>query len=154
MVVLLLSNRLREPEAERMGRASIDKLGTLQKAVMEAVWELGEATVQQVRDRVDREPLPAYTTILSVMQKLEKAGWLTHRPEGRSYIYQPIRSREEAGATSLRTFIERVFRGDSLLLFQHLLDDEELSDGDLKTLKTMIDRRRKDKDKDKERHHE
>ena len=35
-----------------MARGSIDKLGALQKAVMEAVWELGEATVQQVRDRL------------------------------------------------------------------------------------------------------
>src|SRR5271168_2997295 len=141
-----------------MARGSIDKLGALQKAVMEAVWELSEATVQQVRDRLQREPLPAYTTVLSVLQKLEKAGWLTHRPEGRSYIYLPIRSRQEAGATSVRTFIERVFGGDPLLLFQHLLEDDELSDGDLNALKTMIDRRRKDvdkgKEKDEERHHE
>ena len=136
-----------------MARGSIDKLGALQKAVMEAVWELGEATVQQVRDRLGREPLPAYTTVLSVMQKLEKAGWLSHRAEGRSYLYRPVRSREEAGASSLRTFVERVFRGDAMLLFQHLLEDEALSDEDLKTLKTMIDRRRRDKDKGKERHH-
>ena len=135
-----------------MARVSIDKLGALQKAVMESVWELGEASVQQVRDYLKREPLPAYTTVLSVMQKLEKAGWLSHRAEGRSYIYQPIRSRQEAGASSLRTFIERVFSGDPLLLFENLLEDEALSDGDLKALKTMIDRRRKDKEK--ERHHE
>jgi BlaI family transcriptional regulator, penicillinase repressor len=134
-----------------MARALFDRLGVLQKAVMEAVWELGEATVQQVRDRVNREPLPAYTTILSVMQKLEKAGWLTHRAEGRSYVYLPSRSRQEAGATSLRSFIDGVFCGDRLLLFQHLLADESLSDEDLKALKTMIDRRRKDKDKEKER---
>src|SRR5262249_14600851 len=132
-------------EVERMARGSIDRLGALQKAVMEAVWDLGEATVQQVRDHLKREPLPAYTTVLSVMQKLEKAGWLTHRAEGRSYIYGPVRSRQEAGATSLRTFIERVFRGDRLLLFQHLLDDEDLSDEDLKALRTMIDRRRKER---------
>jgi predicted transcriptional regulator len=137
-----------------MARGSIDKLGALQKAVMEAVWELGEATVQQVRDRLGREPLPAYTTVLSVMQKLEKAGWLSHRAEGRSYLYRPVRSREEAGASSLRTFVERVFRGDPMLLFQHLLEDEDLSDEDLKALKTMIERRRRDKDKGKERHHD
>ena len=131
-----------------MARTSFDRLGVLQKAVMEAVWELGEATVQQVRDRVKRETLPAYTTILSVMQKLEKAGWLTHRAEGRSYVYLPSRSRQEAGATSLRSFIDGVFRGDRLLLFQHLLADESLSDEDLKALKTMIDRRRR---KSKER---
>ena len=96
-----------------MARRSIDELGALQKAVMETIWALGEATVGQVRDRLDREPPPAYTTILSVMQKLEKAGWLTHRPEGRSYVYLPTRSRDEAGTSTLRTFIDRVFRGDT-----------------------------------------
>lgn len=135
-----------------MARGSIDRLGALQKAVMEAVWDLGEATVQEVRDRLGREPAPAYTTVLSVMQKLEKAGWLSHRAEGRSYIYRPVRSRDEAGANSLRTFVERVFRGDRLRMFQHLLEDEDLTDEDLKALRTMIDRRRKDKDK--ERQHE
>jgi BlaI family transcriptional regulator, penicillinase repressor len=132
-----------------MGRTSMDRLGALQKAVMEVVWARGEVTVQQVRDGLEREPTPVYTTILSVMQKLEKAGWLTHRVEGRSYVYAPIRSREEAGATSLRSFIDRVFRGDRLLMFQQLLGEEDLSDEDLSALKTMIERRRKGKGKDK-----
>lgn len=126
-----------------MGRESIDALGELQKRVMETVWELGEATVAQVRDRLDREPQPAYTTILSVMQKLEKAGWLKHRSEGRNYVYLPTRSRDEAGTSTVRTLIDRVFRGDPLLLFQHLLDDDELSDDDLSSLRKMIDRKRK-----------
>jgi BlaI family transcriptional regulator, penicillinase repressor len=126
-----------------MARNSIDELGALQKAVMEILWELGEATVGQVRDRLQREPQPAYTTILSVMQKLEKAGWLSHRAEGRSYVYLPTRSRDEAGTSTLRTFIDRVFRGDPLLLFQHLLEDEELSDRDLSSLRKMIDQKRR-----------
>ena len=128
-----------------MAKKSIDDLGELQKAVMETVWEGGEVTVQQVRDRLGRELTPAYTTILSVMQKLEKAGWLTHRPEGRSYLYRATRSREEEGSSSLRTFTRRVFGGDPLLLFQHLIDDKELSDSDLTALKKMIDQRRKER---------
>jgi predicted transcriptional regulator len=130
-------------ESTLMARKSIDALGELQKAVMETVWEHGEATVGQVRELLKREPQPAYTTILSVMQKLEKAGWLTHRTEGRGYVYLPTRSRDEAGASTLRTFIDRVFRGDPLLLFQHLLEDEELSADDLSALKTMIDQKRR-----------
>lgn len=126
-----------------MGRGSIDALGELQKAVMETVWGLGEASVSQVRDALDRDPPPAYTTVLSVMQKLEKAGWLKHRSEGRAYVYLPTRSRDEAGANTLRTFIDRVFRGDPLLMFQHLLDDEELSPEELAELRKMIDRKRK-----------
>ncbi len=129
-----------------MARKSIDALGALQKSVMDVVWELGEATVGQVRDRLSREPQPAYTTILSVLQKLEKAGWLTHRAAGRSYVYVPTRSRDEAGTSTLRTFIDRVFRGDPLLLFQHLLEDEELSDQELLALRGMLDeKRRKEK---------
>jgi predicted transcriptional regulator len=126
-----------------MGRGSIDSLGDLQKQVMETVWELGEATVTQVRDKLDRDPPPAYTTVLSVMQKLEKAGWLKHRSEGRSYVYLPTRSRGDAGSNTLRTFIDRVFRGDPVLMFQHLLEDEELSAEDLTELGKMIDRKRK-----------
>ena len=100
-----------------MARKSLDDLGALQKAVMEAVWDLGEATVQQVRDRLGGGRPPAYTTVLSVMQKLERAGWLDHRAEGRSYVYRATRSREEEGASSLRAFTERVFGGDPLRLF-------------------------------------
>ena len=131
-----------------MARKSIDNLGTLQKAVMESVWELGEATVQQVLGGLSREKALAYTTVLSAMQKLEKAGWLRHREEGRSYVYLPVRSREDEGKNSLRKFVERVFGGDPLLLFQHLLDDEELSAHDLAALKKMIEQRRKEMSND------
>lgn len=126
-----------------MPRRPFDRLGTLQQAVMESVWELGEATVQQVRERLSGKKTPAYTTILSVMQKLERAGWLRHREAGRLYVYQPVRSRQEEGKHTLRKFVERVFSGDRLLLFEHLLDDELTTD-ELASLKKMIDQRRKE----------
>jgi len=129
-----------------MARASIDELGELQRAVMESVWAMGEATVQQVRDRLGRDPSPAYTTILSVMQKLERGGWLRHRPEGRTYVYAPTRTRDEAGSSTLRTFIERVFRGDPQLLFQRLLDDRELGPEDLAEFQRMIERKRREEE--------
>lgn len=131
-----------------MARKSIDDLGELQKAVMEIVWEDGGATVRQVLQRLGREPEPAYTTILSVMQKLEKAGWLTHRAEGRTYVYLPTKTRDEAGSKTLRAFIDRVFRGDPLLLLQRLLEDEELSERDLSAIKRMIDQKRREEGRD------
>ena len=82
---------------------------------------------------------------LVAMQKLEKAGWLKHRAEGRTYVYLPRRSREEAGVNALRQFTQRVFRGDPLLLFEHLIDDEQLGDDDLAELRKMIDQRRKER---------
>ena len=127
-----------------MSGKPLDQLGKLQRAVVEIVWELGEATVHQVRDRLGRAKPPAYTTILSAMQKLEKAGWLRHRADGRAYVYGPARSRAQAGAHSLRRLIDRAFRGDRLLLFQRLLDEHDLSDEELAALKKMIRQREKE----------
>lgn len=123
--------------------ASLDELGELQRAVMEKIWELGEATVQQVREQLGRDPQPAYTTILTVMQKLEQAGWLSHKNDGKAYIYVPTRTRREAGTASIRQFMRRVFAGDSKALFQHLLEDENLTPEELAEFRKMIDRRRK-----------
>ena len=128
-----------------MGKKSLDKLGKLQRAVMDTVWQLGEATVHQVRDRLGQKRELAYTTVLSVMQKLEKLGWLKHRAEGRTYVYRATRTRAQEGASSLRAFTDRVFRGDRLLMFQQLIDDGNLSDEDLARLKRMIDKRRKER---------
>ncbi|MEJ2704520.1 MAG: BlaI/MecI/CopY family transcriptional regulator [Sedimentisphaerales bacterium] len=123
----------------------LDDLGELQRAVIEAVWELKEASVHQVRKHLARRKKLAYTTILTAMQKLEKAGWLRHRAEGKVYIYSPTRTREEAGANSARKFIERVFDGDALLMFQHLMRQSKLSDAELRELRKMIDEKRKER---------
>ena len=121
----------------------LDDLGELQRAVIEVVWNLGEASVHQVRKELGRKKKLAYTTVLTAMQKLEKAGWLRHRTEGKVYIYSPTRTREQAGASSVRKFVERIFDGDALLMFQHLMHQSKLSDNELRELRIMIDEKRK-----------
>lgn len=128
-----------------MTRKSLDSLGQLQRAVIEVVWELGEANVHQVRERLCRQKKLAYTTILTAMQNLEKAGWLRHRKEGKSHIYLPTRTREQAGVSSLLRFVKQVFDGDAMLMFQHLIHQSSLSDNDLQELRTMIDEAREEK---------
>ena len=128
-----------------MARKRLDELGTLQQAVMEAIWTGGEATVQAVRERLASDPEPAYTTVLSVLQKLEKAGWVKHRVEGRAYVYTARRSREQEGSSALWTFVDGVFGGDPTVLFQHLINGERLEDPDLATLRRMIDEKRRER---------
>ncbi len=127
-----------------MGRKFLDDLGELQRAVIEAVWELGEASVHDVRERLGRRKKPAYTTVLTALQKLEKAGWLRHRAEGKSYVYLPTRSREAASSKSVRKFIERMFDGDALVMCQHLIRESRLGDDELRKLRKMIDEKRKE----------
>ncbi|MHC4184600.1 MAG: BlaI/MecI/CopY family transcriptional regulator [Planctomycetota bacterium] len=130
-----------------MSRKSLDDLGRLQRAVIETVWELGEASVHEVRQKLGQKKKLAYTTVLTAMQKLEQAGWLRHRNEGKSYVYLPTRTREEAGARSAHKFIERIFDGDAVLMFQHLIRESKLSDNELTELRKMIDKKRKENKK-------
>ena len=122
----------------------LDNLGELQRAVIDVVWELGEASVHQVRKKLALKKKLAYTTVLTTLQKLEKTGWLRHRNEGKTYIYIPTRSREEAGARSVRKFMERMFDGNALLMFQHLMRQNRLSEKELQELRKMIDEKRRE----------
>jgi len=131
-------------EVNIMSGKLLDDLGELQRAVIEVVWELGEASVHQVRKRLALKKKLAYTTVLTALQKLEKAGWLRHRNEGKTYVYLPTRTREEAGAKSVRKFMERMFDGDALLMFQHLMRQSKLSDLELQELRNMIDEKRRE----------
>jgi BlaI family penicillinase repressor len=127
-----------------MSKKPLDHFGQLQRAVIEAVWELGEATVRQVWKRLCRKKELAYTTVLTAMQRLEKDGWLKHRIDGRKHVYLPTKTRAQAGAGSVRKFVQRVFDGNALLLFRQLVEEGELSDKELKELQQMINQKRKE----------
>ena len=122
-----------------MQRKALDDLGELQRTVLETVWGLGEANVHQVRERLAKRKKLAYTTVLSAMQKLEKAGWLDHRAEGRTYVYFATASREQAGAGSVRGLLKRVFAGDAMAMFQHLIRESKLSADEFGELKRLIE---------------
>lgn len=127
-----------------MTRKSIEELGALQAAVLEAVWELGEATVHQVRERLSWDKELAYTTVLTALQKLEKAGWLTHRAAGRSHVYVPTTTRPESVTASALRLVKKAFGGDPLRLFRQLLEARDYSDEELAELRRMIAAKRKE----------
>jgi predicted transcriptional regulator len=62
--------------------------GDLQGEVMDAVWEMGEAKVDDVRDRQPRRRRSAYTTIQTVMNRLVERGLLTRDRRGKAYVYR------------------------------------------------------------------
>lgn len=128
-----------------MEKKSLDHFGQLQRAVIEVVWELGEATVRQVWKRLCRKKELAYTTVLTAMQRLERAGWLKHRVEGRKHVYLPTKTRAQADAGSVRKFVQRVFNGNALVLFRQLVEEGELSDEELRELQQLINQKRKER---------
>jgi predicted transcriptional regulator len=72
----------------------VTRLGDLERAAMEAVWESGPSTARQVADRLADRGL-AYTTWLTVLGRLEGKGLLRRDREGRAHVYTAVATRED-----------------------------------------------------------
>ena len=105
--------------------------------VMNAVWDLGQATVAAVHAQLADEGL-AYSTVLTTMRILEEKGWLTHTKEGRAFVYEPVTARDVAGRNAIRDLLGKFFSNRADLLVANLLEDEKLSRKELDRLKKLI----------------
>jgi predicted transcriptional regulator len=122
-----------------MQRKSLTHLGETEMEVLHHVWDLGEATVADVRERILEDRDVAYTTVMTVLKKLAEKGYLTYHKEGRSYVYTPAQSPDEVQHSLLRRLMEKVFKGSPSALVQTLVQREDLSDEEREEIKQLID---------------
>jgi predicted transcriptional regulator len=76
-------------------RASEIRLGRLELQIMVVVWDKGRATVHDVKEALSQGRKPAYSTILTMMRKLEAKGYLVHAVQDRTYVYRATISRHD-----------------------------------------------------------
>jgi len=107
--------------------------------VMGVLWEMGGATVAQVRERLQDEL--AYTTVLTVLRTLEEKGYVDHVEEGKAYRYHPLVERQEAGSSVLRRMMRKLFKDSPELLLTHLVSDRGLSDAELRRMRQLLEDR-------------
>lgn len=119
-------------------------LARLQLAIMQVLWHRGEATVADVQEALKPDRKLAYTTVGTMLSKMEVNGQVDHRSEGRSNIYRPLVQQGEVSQTMVSDLAERLFQGDVSQLMCSLLDGCEVSSDELSRLKKLI------RDKEKE----
>lgn len=107
--------------------------------VMTVLWDRGPSTVAEVRKALDDQL--AYTTVLTVLRILEEKGHITHAEEGRAHRYEPLVERAAAGDSALRRLKERLFGGSHELLLTRLVDDEDLTEDELRRMRDLLAQR-------------
>ena len=107
--------------------------------VMGVLWDVGTATVAEVRERLHDEL--AYTTVLTVLRTLEEKGYVGHEEAGRAHRYYPRVTREAAGKSALQRLQRKVFGGSAELLLTQLVGDRELSEEELRRMRRLLDER-------------
>jgi BlaI family transcriptional regulator, penicillinase repressor len=105
--------------------------------IMGVLWELGEGTVTEVRDRVD--PDLAYTSISSMIRTLELKGFVSHRRgEGKTHVYFPVIAPEAAGESALGRVLDKIYGGSPIKLLAHLVQQKRLSPKELQRMRDLL----------------
>lgn len=109
-----------------------------QFAILRLLWEHGPLTVRQLLERLPGGEQQPYTTVLGMLQTMEKAGLVDHESEGTTYRYQAAVSRQKAVGTLLRDFMARFFRGSAEELVLGLVDADELTPAVLREIEAKL----------------
>jgi len=125
-------------------KAAAQKLTELESVIMDAVWELDQATVRDVQEHLQASRPMARNTVLTMMGILRDKGFLQSTREGRTDLYTPAVSREQVSGGLLRDMMQRFFSGSAHALVSQLLDHGDLDPEEIKAIRREINRRLKD----------
>jgi len=127
------------------------RLSPLQLAVLRVLWDRGEATVQDVRDGLAPEREFAQTTVATLLRRLEKRGVLTHRSEGRQFVYRPLQDADTVGRALVGELVDDLYGGRADALFAHLLEAKDVAPGDLARIKALIEEHQREEPRGRRR---
>ena len=116
-------------------------LGKTELEVLHIIWDLKEASVNDVHERILKKRKVAYTTIMTVMKNLSIKGVLQFRKQGRTYIYKATKNQdpEIVKKKLLDLTLDKVFNGSASQLIQTLVQSEDISKKELAEIKDLID---------------
>jgi predicted transcriptional regulator len=126
---------------QAMTRGKKYRLGDLQLKIMRVLWRLGSASVASVQNALPQDEL-AYTTVATMLRKMEDRGLVHHREDGRKFIYEAAVSAEEVTQSMADDFVDRLFEGSLAHAVSHLLDTRQVSRQELARLEKMIRERK------------
>ncbi len=121
-----------------MSRSKVHRLGDLQLAIMKVLWNQRQATVAEVHQALATDRALAYTTIATMLRKMEERALVTHCLDGRSFVYRAA-VREDAVSRGMSDhLLERLFEGSLTDMVRHLLSTREVSREELSQIEKLI----------------
>lgn len=105
---------------------------------MKVLWDRGESAVADMVAAIADEGELAYTSVLTTIRILETKGYVSHRQEGRAFLYSSSVGELEAGRSEVRQVLKRFFGDSRERLLLSLLGDEEIGSEELKRLKEAL----------------
>ena len=124
-----------------MKSSSRFRLGDLQLKILRVLWEKGAACVSDVHAALGKDKF-AYTTIATMLRKMENRGLVSHRTENRRFVYSATVSESQVARSAASDFVERLFSGSLSAAVCHLLETCDVTPEELEELEKLIGQRK------------
>jgi BlaI family penicillinase repressor len=111
--------------------------------LLEILWRLGEGTIEDLLQTSGKNNLLNYKTVQTVLRIMETKKFVSHSVRGRAFVYQPRVKPHEIRRISLRSLLEKYFRGSRSELLVNLLEDERIEADELQELENLVRNHRK-----------
>ena len=121
------------------------RLGDLQLKLMKVLWEQREAAVADIHDLIEPETGLAFTTVATMLRKMEGRGLVTHRAEGRKFLYRAAVAEADVTRNMADDLLDKLFEGSLAQMVSHLLTTHEVSEDELSKLEDLIAERKSKK---------
>ena len=106
--------------------------------LMKIVWAHADGvTVRDIYEELRTRRPVAYTTVMTSMKTLEQKGYLEATQQDRAFVYKPSQPRQKVIKAMVREFVDRVFNGSGRPLVVHLLEEDQLTEADLREIAQM-----------------
>lgn len=117
-------------------------LGELEQLVMDHVWTHGPTTAEQCREALLPKRAMKDSTVRTVLRRLEEKGFLSHKVEGRTYIYRALQARGNVAARAVSHIVDRFCGGSVEQLLVGMVENEVLDGAELQRLAQKIARKK------------
>jgi predicted transcriptional regulator len=108
--------------------------------VARVVWQMGKASVRQVLDALPPQRDLDFKTVQTYLRRLEAKGYVRSRREGRAKVYVPRVRPGKVVREVIDDVVHRLFDGQCLPLFQHLIQERGLTEAEVAQLRAMLDK--------------
>ena len=117
---------------------STHPLTDLQQAILDYLWAKGPMTAEAVREGLQRKYPLKDSSMRTLLRRLEARGLLSHRTEGKVFIYEATLPSQQVAAGAMRHIIHRFFSGSVEQMLVGMVDEKVLSAGDLERLARKV----------------
>lgn len=107
--------------------------------VMKVLWREAPLKVAEILQRLNRQPKPAYTSLLTLVQTMERKGYIAHEQDGKAYAYFPKLQQKLFTDNEIKRVAKRLFNDSPFALAVNLVKAEHLSREEINQLKQLLE---------------